>query len=162
VQQVALLIATAATAAQLGARLDDSPAAAGLAVRAVSGAWALLAWHGYLQPRRTGAVAGAVGTLLAGTSVAAEGRWGDVVAVSSALLLLALAVRVRELSLLVVGAVGTLVLLPSAVHEFWPTALAPPLAMLAAGVIVLAAGLRGWRRQSPARARTEDHESVGV
>jgi hypothetical protein len=117
----------------------------------------LLAWGGLLQPRQLaealGAAAAVVGAML---TVPADA--GNVLAIGTAVLVIAAALLVRNLLVLAIGAVGALQATAVAVTEWFPGRLAAPLVLLALGGALVGAAIAVARhrasRGGPDRARS--------
>jgi hypothetical protein len=121
----------------------------GLAVWAVGVAWFALAWRD-IVPRRGGPVLGALGTVIGGLLMLGY-YWGPLFAVATMVALTVIAVALRELAVLSVSSIGTLIALPFAVHEYLPGgALSTALALVAAGLALVATGVYTARRRRPA------------
>ena len=116
VQQVAMALALLVTAATAVADLTASDSLPGLAVWGVAGGWLLLGWRGALAPRRA-VMPLAAAAMTLGTLMTLPTTWGFALAFLTLASLLALALRLRELPLLVVAALGTLLVLPTAAME---------------------------------------------
>ncbi|MGZ4608976.1 MAG: DUF2157 domain-containing protein [Actinomycetes bacterium] len=144
-QELALFVALSVTAAAACSQLGDS-GLPGLGVWGVGVTWLALTWGGLLSPRRTSYVLGSVGALF-GAEITMEAGWGLGFALVTVAALVALAVLFRDLLLLAVGAIGALQVIPQAVSEWFPGALAAPLALLAVGVLLIAAAVRTARRR---------------
>jgi hypothetical protein len=145
-QHLVLLAAVLATAAATTMQLSAGGAPVGGVLWLTAVLWAALAWTGYVQPRRPGYLAAAAAAVCAALVVAVEAGWGHALAVGTAVAVVVLAVLLRDLVLLAIGTVATLVTVPMAVTVLWPSDLAPPLALLAAGATALTAAVTGWRR----------------
>jgi hypothetical protein len=140
---VALSGAAATTAARYGPNETWVP---GLAVWGVALTWLAMAWRGWLSSRDAAYALGSVGAVFGAVSMATMG-WGHVLALVTTLALVAAAVAVGDLVVLGVGALGTLLVLPGTVAYFFPGALAAPVALVAAGVLLVAAAVRAARRR---------------
>jgi hypothetical protein len=113
----------------------------------------VLGWGGVLgrdrADRVTADLAGGA-VLLLGTVFGVESDAGTVLAVVTVLVLVAAGVLTRDLVLLGVGAVATLVLVPLVVSQWFPDTLAAPVALLVVGALLVAAALVAARRRRPA------------
>ena len=146
VQQVAMMAGAMLTAAALTNELGVSDALPGFAVWGVALIWLLLGWGGVLEPRRFVMVLGAAAMFIgAMTTIPTYG--GIALALVTAAAVVATAVLFRDLLLLAVGAVGTLLVLPSSVVELFPGDLAAPIALLVVGALLVGAGLFIARRR---------------
>jgi hypothetical protein len=146
VQQLTMMVGVMLTAAALTNELGAHDALPGFAVWGVALVWLLLGWGGLLQPRRLVMVFGAAGMFVGAlTTIPTHG--GIVLALVTAVAVVATAVLFRDLLLLAVGASGTLLVLPSSVMELFPGDLAAPIAMLAVGALLVGAGVLIARRR---------------
>ncbi|MBX6750668.1 MAG: DUF2157 domain-containing protein, partial [Micromonosporaceae bacterium] len=107
-----------------------------LAVWGVGVVWFALALPGIL-PRLSGSVLGAITVTIGGLLMLAE-DWGSLFALGSAVVLVAVAVLRRELAVLGVGSVATLIALPIAVDEYFPGVLPAALSLVAGGLALVA------------------------
>jgi hypothetical protein len=153
-QHTAVLAAAAFTAGIAAAVLPRGDGdVAGLAIWGVGVAWLVLGWGGVLgrdrADRVTADLAGGAVVLL-GTLFGVESDAGTVLAVVTVLVLVAAGVLTRDLVLLGVGAVATLVLVPLVVSQWFPDTLAAPVALLVVGALLVAAALVAARRRRPA------------
>ena len=163
VQQFAMMVSLMLTAAALTNELGVSDALPGFAVWGVALIWLLLGWGGLLEPRPFVMVFGAAG-MFAGALTTIPTYAGIVLALVTALAVVATAVLLRDLLLLAVGAFGTLLVLPSSVIELFPGDLAAPIAMLVVGALLVGAGLFiARRRHTRPEAGSPAHDfSVGT
>jgi uncharacterized membrane protein len=84
--------------------------------------------------------------MVVGAITMVDEGWGVVLAVASVTALIGLALIFRDLYLLGVGAVGTLVVLPPIMSRYFPGAMAPALALLGVGVLLVVAAVVTTRR----------------
>lgn len=165
-QQVAMMVALMVTAAVLIADqvpADDrtSESLPGLGVWAVAVVWFLLGWGGVLGPRQPVLVLAAIGAIV-GTMTTVGADLGIVLALLTAVSLVAVAVLFRDLYLLAIGAVGCLQALPVAVSEWFPDTALVPYVLLVLGLVLVAAAIWTARHRRPAGATTRGHDfSVG-
>lgn len=151
-QQAAVAVALAVTAGAAAALLPESTdAVAGLAVWGVGAAWLLLGWGELVKPRSPAWVLGG-GIVIVGALMTLEADWGTAVALGTAAALVAAGVWQRDLLLLAVGAIATLLAVPSTLNRFFPDTLTAPLAVLVTGVVLIAGALYTARRKSGAPA----------
>jgi uncharacterized membrane protein len=153
-QHLAVIVATATLAlavADLLPHEGDAPAAA---VWMVGVVWVVLARGGVVRPRREGLAVGAVGTCLVGAHLAAL-DWGAPLALGAVIALAALAVRLRDVLLLVIAAAGTLVVLPQVVGRYFPGALSAAVVLFVIGGLLVAVAVLAVRR-GPAPGDTAD------
>lgn len=143
---VALYGALVGTTLAVAFRVQDDAATAGLAVWLLSVVWFALGWAGALPPTRTARLLGAVGALLA-VQGPMEQTWGPVLALATVAAVITLAMRLGDLVLLAVGAVGALGVVPQVVGEWFPGALAAPLVLLGTGALLVLAAVRVARRR---------------
>ncbi len=164
-QQVALVVTIAATAGTAAAHLPNADdAVTGLAIWGVGVAWLLLGWGGVVAARNTAYVLGGVAVVVGGL-LGTDAGWGSVLAVGSAAALVVAGVRLRDLVLLVVGSVATLVTVPSVLGQYFPDTLTVPLALLGCGVLLVAGAVyTAYRRRlgPPSSRRTSGTRAVSV
>lgn len=163
VQQLAMMVGVMLTAAALTNQLGVSDALPGFAVWGVALIWLLLGWGRLLEPGRFFMVFGAAG-MFVGALTTIPTYAGIALALVTAVAVVATAVLFRDLLLLAVGALGTLLVLPSSVVELFPDDLAAPIAMLVVGTLLVGAGLLiARRRPTRSEAGPPAHDfSVGT
>jgi hypothetical protein len=129
----------------------DSAIWSGLAVWGVGVVWFVLALPGIL-PRRSGAVLGALSATIGGWFLFEEQHWATLFSLGTAVALVAIAVLRRELAVLGIGSVGTLIALPFAVEEYFPGVLPAALSLVFGGLalVVIAILTARRRRDTPA------------
>ncbi len=157
-QQAAVVVALTVTAGTATALLPGSTAAVtGLAAWGVGTAWLLLGWGGLVTPRSPAWVLGG-GVVIAGSLLLAlEEAWGTGVALGTAAALVAAGVWQRDLLLLAVAAVATLVAVPATLDRFFPDTLTAPLTLLATGALLIVGALYTARRRRPTPTRYSRH-----
>jgi hypothetical protein len=166
-QQLAVFVALAVSASAATAHLpSDEEALPGLSVWGVAVIWFALGWGGFVTPRRAAFVLGGIGALF-GAAITMTADWGLALGLATAAALVGVAVLFGDLVLLAVGAIGALQILPSAVSRWFPGALAAPLALLAVGVVLVAAAVYTARRRSgrvlgPSRDRSSGSPRVAL
>jgi Predicted membrane protein (DUF2157) len=138
-QQAALLAALAVAAASAVVHLPngDDPVT-GLAVWGVGVGWAVLGWGRVIAARTAAYVLGGAAVVL-GAQFTVEAGWGAALAVGSVAALVAAGAWLRELVLLGVGAVGTLITVPAVLGQYFPDTLTVPLALVGCGALLVAA-----------------------
>lgn len=99
--------------------------------------WAVLSHFEIIRPREVGLVLGSIG-LVVGSMMLQEQSWGSGVALATVAAIVGVAVLERRMSLLAVGAAGTLSVLPQAMGTWFGGMLAPALALLVAGLGLVA------------------------
>ena len=163
VQQVAMMVGVTLTAAALANVLDVGDASPGFAAWGVALVWVLLGWGGLLKPSRLVMVFGAAG-MFVGALTTIPTSAGIALALATAVAVVAAAVLFRDLLMLAVGALGTLLVLPASVIELFPGDLAAPIAMLVVGAILVGTGLSiARRRRTGSEAGRSAHDfSVGT
>lgn len=163
VQQMVMMVGFMLTAAALTNLLGVDDELPGFAAWGVALIWLLLGWGGVLEPRRFVIVYGAAGMFI-GALMTIPTYAGIGLALLTAVAVVTTAVLFRDLLLLAVGAVGTLLVLPSAVIELFPGDLAAPIVMLAVGALLVGAGLFIARRRhaEPQAGRRSHDVSVGT
>lgn len=119
-------------------------------VWAIGVVWFLLALPDIL-PQRSGGVLGAITATIGGLMMFGEQEWGPVFALATVVALVATAVARRDLPVLGVGSVGTLIALPLTVEEYFPGMLPAALSLVVGGLaLVVIAVLTARRRTTPA------------
>jgi hypothetical protein len=151
VQQLALFAAATVTAGAGIARADPALRAwgPGLGVWALSALWAVAAHRRYLGPPNPGYAAAGIG-LLAGTQMATPIAAGHVLAIATVAALLTAGVLLRRAWLLAIGAIGVIQVVPQTAVRYLSRPAAAPLAVFAAGLVLLTVAL--WlsrRRKTP-------------
>lgn len=136
---VTLAMTTTAALPQAGAELT------GLAAWGTGAVWVVLGVGAAVPAARTAVVFGGLAVVLGGFLLI-DASWGPVLAVLSAVAFVAGGVLLRDLRLLVVGSVATLVTGPSIVWRYFPDTLAAPFALLAIGMVLVAGALWTARR----------------
>jgi hypothetical protein len=134
-------------------------AVTGLAIWAFGLAWLLLSWAGLIKPRELGKVLGAV-AMVTGIMNASEMTWAMFLGLATVTALVVLAVLLRDFGLLIVGAIGTLQVLPMLIMNLFPGVLTAALALLVVGVLLVLAAIYIARRRSELAARAERHRDV--
>jgi hypothetical protein len=158
-QQAALLAALAVAAASTVVHLpngDDDPVM-GLAVWGVGVGWSVLGWGRVIAARTAAYVLGGAAVVL-GAQFTVEAGWGAALAVASVVALVAAGAWLRELVLLGVGAVGTLITVPAVLGQYFPDTLTVPLALVGCGALLVAAAAytaRLRRAAAPPRRQAE-------
>jgi hypothetical protein len=166
-QQAILVITLALTATSAVSLLPNGfEHLPGLAVWGFGVAWLLLAEGGVIAARRAGAVLGG-GAAVIGSLFTIGANWGAVLAIGSAVALVAAGVWLRNLILLALGAVGILLSVPMVVGQYFPDVLVVSLALLGCGVLLVAGGIvmarRGRIRPSePARVAIARLPAIGA
>ncbi|MDQ3885758.1 MAG: hypothetical protein M3308_01760, partial [Actinomycetota bacterium] len=149
-QHAALVAALAVTAGAAAAQLPGGDeAVTGLAVWGFGVGWLLLGWGRVVAARYVAYVCGGAAVVV-GAQLALSVGWGAGLALGSAAALVAAGVWLRDLVLLGVGSVATLLTVPAVLAEFFPDTLAAPLALLGVGVLLVAGALytARWHRLS--------------
>lgn len=80
--------------------------------------------------------------------------WGSVLALGSVAALVLAGVLLSDLVIVGIGSVATLLTVPAVMQRFFADALAPPLALLAAGALLIAAALITVRQRSRRSGRS--------
>lgn len=130
---------------------EDRYWAPGLAIWALSLLWAVAVERGILGPPRAGQVAAGFGLLL-GCQLMMGTTAGRVLAIVTVLALLAAGAVTRRGWPLAFGVIGVIQVVPQTVLGYLPRSAAGPLAMLAAGLVLLATAAyvaRRHRRHGP-------------
>ncbi|MFI7542472.1 hypothetical protein [Actinoplanes sp. NPDC049599] len=150
VQHVAVFVLSAALAASLVTHLSSAGSLPGVAVGVTGLVWGLLAWGTVVRPASLGRTLGALGTVAGAVAIAGEG-WGAVPAVGTVALVIAAAVLIRDLVVLAVGSVGTLLVVPEVVTRYFPGTIGAALALLLAGLLLVAVAVLAARRSKQPR-----------
>jgi len=137
------LVIAAGTGTWLLTHSDDWPAAA---VWTVGAMWAAAARTGVLWPREEGLIFGAVATVFA-TMTVVDRNWGTALALVTVTALVVIAVALRDLILLAVGAVGVLIVLPPIMGRLFPGMLSAALALMAVGILLVSTAVLTARRR---------------
>jgi hypothetical protein len=117
----------------------------GLAVWGVGVVWFVLSLLDVV-PRRSGGVFGSIGATIGGLFMISE-DWGYAFALGTVIALVAVAVIRRELGVLGVGSVGTLIALPIAVDHYFPGVLPAALALVVGGLALVTIAVFTARRR---------------
>jgi hypothetical protein len=133
---------------QVGPGLGDW--APGLAIWALSAGWGVAVSRGYLTPRGAGFFAAGFG-LLTGVQLAMGVPAGHLLALATVAGLLASGVLLRETWLVGLGAVGVLLVVPQTAERYLPASAAAPLAVFAAGAVLV--GTAVWLAKRRTRSR---------
>ncbi len=157
--QLAAFVACGATAAgtlNAFAVLDPGALAFGTLIVGGGASWGLAGAGGWLGPRRSAEVTGAV-AILVGSQVLAGSAWSRpalVVGVLAALALVVLSVPGSRVHLLALGAVGLFVSVPRLIVDLFADTLGAPATLLVTGLllILVAVGITRLRR-----AQETDH-----
>jgi uncharacterized membrane protein len=120
----------------------------GLAVWGVGVVWVGLSWF-CVFPRRSGMALGAISAIIGALIVESE-PWGTPLALTTVAALVLAAVAKRDLVVLGVASVGTLIVLPMAVDRYFPGVLPAALSLVGVGLVlvVLAVSVARRRRES--------------
>lgn len=158
--QLVLLAAAVAVVAAALARPAIAPAAVwtGLSYWGLGGVWLLLGLGEWLPPRRVAVTSGGVLTLLALQFAGFDtSRMAVLIlAVTTGVALIALAVAIRQTPLMLVGAVGIFVLIPQLAFELFGDAVGAPATLLISGVLlVVGAVVLGRVRRDVGRVEEE-------
>jgi len=153
-QQLALLVPVVLWAAAAALQISDSDTSPGLAMWVVGVIWAAVAWGGLLEPREvgvaTGALAAGFGAMtMSGTNIA---DLGVLMGLTTALGLVALALRERNLAWLGVGAVLLMWTAPRAIVEWFPGQASAALTLLVTGGLLVGAAV--WVARHKGAPRT--------
>lgn len=146
-QHAALVVSLAGTAGAAAAHLPVADEKViGLAVWGVGAVWLLLGWGAVIGPRQASYLIGGV-VAVAGAVLTVSVDWGAALGLATAAVLIAAGAWMRDLVLLGVGAVATLLTVPPALGLYFPDSLAAPLALLVVGVLLVGGALYLMRRR---------------
>lgn len=153
-QQVAVVVALAVTVGAAVAHLPrgEEGEVVGLAVWGVGVVWMLLGWGGVVAARTAAYVCGGVVTIV-GAVMVAETDWGSALSIATAVVLVAAGVLLRDLVLLGVGAVATLLTVPLVMSRLFPDTLTAPFAVLVVGALLIAGAVYTARRRNDTEGR---------
>lgn len=112
----------------------------GLAIWALSVIWGLVADRGFLSPRTAGLAAASTG-VLAGATMTMGPPAGQALAVLTVAGLLAIGAVTRRVIFIAFGAAGALWVIPVSANRYLPGSVAAPVAVAAAGLVLLATAL---------------------
>jgi hypothetical protein len=113
--------------------------------------WVLLCLTGLLPSRRTGLVLGSIVVIVASLILQTR-SWGPLLALVAVVGLIAIAVIIRDLALLGVASVGTLVVLPIVVTRYFPGVLSAALTLVLVGLLLVGIAVYTTRRRHAAQA----------
>ena len=142
-----LLMATSAAVSMI----TNSYVLPGAAVWAVGAGWCVAGALDLLPPARGALVLGAVAAIVGSVWIENE-RWGTVIALVTVAGLVAYAVLVRDLVLLAVASLGTLVVLPELVVRYFPGVLSAALTLVVVGLLLVVTAVLTARRRPRAHA----------
>jgi hypothetical protein len=140
-----LLVAAAATTSMI----TNSSTVAGAAVWAVGVAAVVAGAVGIVRPARGALVLGAVATIVGSVWIEDE-AWGTWIALATVAGLVGYAVLVRDLVLLAVASLGTLVVLPALVMRYFPGMLPAALTLMVVGLLLVVTAVLTARRRARA------------
>jgi hypothetical protein len=145
-QLAALFASIVITAAACASVASNSFRVPGVAVWVVGVVCLVLGEFALIQPARGAQVLGAVALIIAAVWV--EGQWwGTAMALASVAALVTLAVLGRDLVLLSVASVGTLIVLPVMVLDYFPGGLSAALTLVIAGLALVGLAVVTARRR---------------
>ncbi len=136
-----LLIAVAAGTTMLTEAYPWS----GLAVWSVGIVWVALSWFDVF-PRRSGMALGAISAIIGAVIVEGE-EWGTALALATVAALVLAAVAKRDLVVLGVASVGTLIVLPMVVDRYFPGVLPAALSLVGVGLLLVVLAVFVARRR---------------
>jgi hypothetical protein len=147
-QQIALYVALFYV---VGFVFED-PVPIGTAMLVIALGWFALGWRGILQPRYTALVLGSLGALIGPMTITSEAIGaGVLIGLVVAAGIVAAGVVLRETVLLAIGVLGLFWFLIRGITYFFEGTVGVPIALLAAGAIVLAVALVLARRSGTTR-----------
>lgn len=145
--QFATMLGLMAAVASLAAAGTDAERLPALLVWAVGLGWLLLARLGGVGSAQLASAAGAASAIVASTASLDLG-WGVTLGLLTLTGVMVLAVASADLTLLAVGAAGTLVVLPATITIWFPDSEAMPFVLFGTGVALIAVALVTFRRRS--------------
>ena len=149
-QQIATYLALLGVAGALARQLGGPDQLFAVGPWAVGVAWLLLAWGGVVRPRAVTEAMGSAGAVIAAL-VTMGTTSGEVLAVLTAVALVAVAVLVQNLAVLAIASLGTLVSVTVTVSDWFPGALGAPAALLVVGGSLVAVAVSAARRRAVPR-----------
>ncbi|MER6970898.1 DUF2157 domain-containing protein [Nocardioides sp. NPDC000445] len=153
IQQIAMVVALALTAAAVINRADVAENLPGLGVWIVGLIWAVLGWREIAHPGRAALVLGSMLALI-GAMATAGADAGMVFALITILAIIVAAVLLRDLFLLAVGTVGALINTPAAMTRWFPDSVAGAFALVVVGVLLVATAVWVTRSGHTRRVRS--------
>jgi hypothetical protein len=111
--------------------------------------WCVAGAVSLIPPGRAALVLGAVAAVVGSVWIGAE-TWGTAIALTTVVALVATAVRARDLVLLAVASLGTLVVLPELVVRYFPGVLSAALTLVVVGLVLVGLAVFTARRRRPA------------
>jgi len=148
-QQLAVVASLLVTAAAAAGMASDDFMAPSLAVWGVGVIWYLLSLPGIVPPRG-GGVLGALSAVGGGISMLGD-SWGPLLALGTVVALVVAGVLRRELGVLGVASIGTLIVLPITTDHYFPGALPAALALVLGGLALVAVAVYTARRRPAPR-----------
>jgi hypothetical protein len=150
-QQASALGFVVMAAAAWTSMITHSAPLPGVAAWAAGVAWAVAGALDAIRPARPAMALGAIAAIVG--SVWIEGEyWGTWIALATVAGLVAYAVLDRDLVLLAVASLGTLVVLPELVVRYFPGVLSAALTLIVVGLLLVATAVFTARRRPRARA----------
>jgi hypothetical protein len=147
-QQAAFFVALTGSAAaallELPTTGSTRPTLAGVGILVVGALWIGLAQLGRLEPRSAALALGAAGSVVAAVMIANSG-WGHFVGLAAVAGLAVAGLLLGEMVVLGAGAVGILLVRPPVMNDWFPGAVAAPLALLVSGALLVLVALRALR-----------------
>lgn len=135
-QQGAMVVTIALTAAALINRADLSDSLPGVGAFVVGATWAVLGWQELARPGRLVLALGSVIALFSAMTTATS-DFGMAFTLVTVVLIVAAAVGLRDLLLLAVGTVGALLNTPAAITRWFPDTIAAAFALVFFGALLL-------------------------
>jgi Predicted membrane protein (DUF2157) len=123
----------------------------GLGVWVLAMLWGTAVHRGYLVPRTAGYIAAGLAMLI-GAQLTIATTAGPVLAVGTVAGLLAAGVWMRRVSIVALGAVAVIQILPQAANRYLPSSAAAPLAVFTVGLILVALAL--WLARSRVKVQS--------
>jgi hypothetical protein len=144
-QHLALVASLFVTVAAGAAIAINAPVGPRFAMWGFGVVWFLLSLPG-IVPARSGGVLGGVSATIGAISMINE-NWGPVLALATVVAMVIAAVLRRELAVLGVASVGTLIVLPISVDRYFPGALSAALALVLGGLVLVLVAVYAARRR---------------
>lgn len=130
----------------------------GLGILGLSALWGIAAHRGYLLPREVGYLAAVIG-LLVGAQLTMEIAAGQILALATVAGILTAGVVLRQVVMLVLGAIGVVMTVPETAARYLPENVGAPLAIFITGLMLLAVALRLARTRKRSAPSTTTQET---
>jgi hypothetical protein len=120
--------------------LASSSVAALTAVWLVGAGWCVLSGVGVVRSRRSGLVLGSIATIVGSVGIETQ-PWGTAMALLAVLALVGVAVGLRDLAVLAIASIGTLIVIPTTVVHYFPGVAAAAIVLVVVGLLLIGAAV---------------------